>query len=178
VSDARSPEQTRGGGSMWRHIANAPWPVIAITVIVLDQLSKLAADAFLGYHEPVPLIPMLNLTLSYNPGAAFSFLGESSGWQRWVFTGFAFAVSIVLVIWLRRLPPWERWLSWGLSLLLGGAVGNMIDRLWHGHVIDFIHVYYGQWSYPIFNIADSAITVGAAMILIHAFFLDGRKGKG
>ncbi|MEX0731474.1 MAG: signal peptidase II [Aquisalimonadaceae bacterium] len=160
---------------MLRRLTNVPWPAIAVTVLVLDQLTKLVAEQYLAYHQPVALIPMLNLTLSYNPGAAFSFLGEASGWQRWLFSGFAAVVSVVLVIWLRRLPPWDRWMTWGLSLLLGGAVGNLIDRLLYGHVIDFIHVYYERWSYPIFNIADCAITLGAGMILIHALFLDGKS---
>lgn len=175
-----------GGGSpevgvfrpigLLRRVAAMPWPVIAVLVILLDQGSKLLAEAYLSYHQPVPLLPVLNLTLSYNPGAAFSFLGEASGWQRWLFSGFAVAVSVVLVIWLRRLPPGERWMTWALSLLLGGAIGNLVDRLAYGHVIDFIHVYYDRWHYPIFNIADCGITVGAAMILIHAFFLDrGRR---
>lgn len=160
---------------MLRRLINLPWPAIAVTVLVLDQVTKLLAAQFLAYHQPVPLIPMLNLTLSHNPGAAFSFLGDAAGWQRWLFSGFAVLVSVIVVVWLRRLPPWDRWMTWGLSLLLGGAVGNLIDRVFYGHVIDFIHVYYGQWSYPIFNVADCGITVGAGMILIHAFFLDGKK---
>ncbi len=155
-------------------LAGWHWSAIAVVVLLLDQASKLLADALLVYHQPVPLLPMLNLTLSYNPGAAFSFLGDASGWQRWLFSAFAVVVSIVLVVWLRRLPPGERWMRWGLALLLGGAIGNLVDRLAYGHVIDFIHVYYDRWHYPIFNVADSAITVGAVMILIHALFLERR----
>lgn len=151
------------------------WSAIAVCVVVVDQLSKLAAQAFLGYHEPVALLPVLNLTLSYNPGAAFSLLGEAGGWQRWLFMAFALAVSVFLVVWLRRLPPGERWQTWGLALILGGAVGNVIDRVAYGHVVDFIHVYWRDWHYPIFNVADSAITVGVVVVLIHAFFLDGRR---
>lgn len=151
------------------------WLTVAAAVVVLDQATKLLADAWLGYLQPVPLLPMLNLTLSYNPGAAFSLLGDAGGWQRWLFTGFALVVSVGLVIWLRRLPPWERWQTWGLALVLGGAVGNVIDRIAYGHVVDFIHVYWRDWHYPIFNVADSAITVGVVMILIHAFFLEDRK---
>lgn len=174
--EAASPKGGMSAGGVIACLARTPWPVIAVAVLVLDQVTKLLAEQFLAYHQPVPLVPMLNLTLSYNTGAAFSFLGDASGWQRWLFSGFAAVISVVVVIWLYRLPPWERWMTWGLSLLLGGAVGNLLDRLLYGHVIDFIHVYYGQWSYPIFNIADSAISVGAVMILIHALFLDGRKG--
>lgn len=157
-------------------LTSLSWPAIAVMVLVLDQFTKQLAEQLLTYHQPLPVLPMLNLTLSYNTGAAFSFLGDAAGWQRWLFSGFAAAVSIALVVWLRRLPPWERWMTWGLSLLLGGALGNLIDRLLYGHVIDFIHVYYDRWSYPIFNVADCGITVGAVMILIHAFFLDGKQG--
>lgn len=158
---------------MWRRVPL--WSVIALAVIVADQLTKLAAEAFLEYHRSVEVLPVFSLTLSYNPGAAFSLLGDAGGWQRWLFTGFALAVSVFLIVWLRRLPPWDRWQTWGLSLILGGAIGNVIDRLAHGHVIDFIHVYWRDWHYPIFNIADSAITIGVALILIYAFFLEGRE---
>ncbi len=157
-----------------RRLAASHWLTISAVVLLLDQGSKLLAESLLGYHQPVPLLPMLNFTLSYNPGAAFSFLGDASGWQRWLFSGFAVVISIVLVIWLRRLPASERWMRWALALLLGGALGNLIDRLVHGHVIDFIHVYYDRWHYPIFNIADCGITIGAIMILIHALFLERR----
>lgn len=176
----KSPEtpsstEATHGDSLLRRLISLPWPVIAIAVLLMDQLTKLLAEQFLIYHQPVSVLPMLNLTLSYNTGAAFSFLGDAAGWQRWLFSGFAAVVSVVIIIWLRRLPPWDRWMTWGLSLLLGGAVGNLIDRLLHGHVIDFIHVYYDRWSYPIFNIADIGITMGAVMILIHAFFLEGKQ---
>lgn len=154
------------------------WSLIAAVTIALDQVSKWAAQAWLTYHEPVALLPVFNLTLSYNTGAAFSFLGSAGGWQRWLFTGFALAVSVFLVIWLRRLPAAERWQIAGLALILGGAVGNAIDRLAYGHVVDFIHVHWGDWHYPIFNIADSAITVGVVLVLVHAFFLEGRPQSG
>ena len=154
------------------------WSVIALAVIVADQLTKLAAEAWLELYEPVQLLPVFSLTLGYNPGAAFSLLGDAGGWQRWLFTGFALAVSVFLIVWLRRLPPWDRWQTWGLSLIVGGAIGNVIDRLAHGHVIDFIHVHWQDWHYPIFNIADSAITIGVILILIHAFFLEGRQSRG
>lgn len=154
------------------------WSLIAAVTIALDQVSKWAAQAWLTYHEPVALLPVFNLTLSYNTGAAFSFLGSAGGWQRWLFTGFALAVSVFLVVWLRRIPAAERWQIAGLALILGGAVGNAIDRLAYGHVVDFIHVHWGDWHYPIFNIADSAITVGVVLVLVHAFFLEGRPQSG
>ncbi len=159
------------------HWIAVPWPAIALSVLMLDQVTKVLAERTLDYLVPVPLLPVLNLTLSYNPGAAFSFLGDASGWQRWLFSGFAVAISVFLVAWLRRLPAGERWMTWSLSLLLGGALGNLVDRLIHGHVIDFIHVYYDRWHYPIFNVADIAITVGVGMILFHAFVLEKRQGR-
>lgn len=148
------------------------WLPLAVLVVVIDQATKLAAERWLEAWHPLPVLPFLNLTLSYNPGAAFSLLGSASGWQRWLFVAAAVMISVVLVIWLRRLPPGERWLATGLALLLGGAIGNLIDRLVHGHVIDFIHVYYAQWHYPIFNVADSAITIAVVMIVIHTLWLD------
>ena len=161
-----------------RRLPLPAWGLIAAATVALDQLSKWAAQAWLTYHEPVVLLPVFNLTLSYNTGAAFSFLGNAGGWQRWLFTGFALAVSVFLVIWLRRIPAAERWQIAGLALILGGAVGNAIDRLAYGHVVDFIHVHWGDWHYPIFNIADSAITVGVVLVLVHAFFLEGRTREG
>jgi signal peptidase II len=148
-----------------------PWLGLAFIVVVLDQASKLAADAFLGYHQPVPLIPFFNLTLSYNAGAAFSFLGQAGGWQRWFFIALALLVSGFLIQWMRQVNGRDRWLSLALSLILGGAIGNLIDRIAYGHVVDFIHFYVGDWSWPIFNIADSAITVGAGLLIAHMFLV-------
>lgn len=147
-----------------------PWLLLALVVIVLDQASKLAALQWLEYHQPVPLIPFFNFTLSYNPGAAFSFLAGAGGWQRWFFIALALAVSGFLLQWLRQIGGRDRWLSLALSLILGGAIGNLIDRIAYGHVVDFIHFYVGDWSFPIFNIADSAITVGAVLMIAHMFF--------
>ncbi len=152
----------------------AYWAAVAGAVLVLDQLTKIAAESWLTYLRPVELLPMLSFTLSYNPGAAFSLLADAGGWQRWLFTAFALGVSVVLVLWLRRLPAGERWQATALALILGGALGNAADRLAHGHVIDFIHVHWRDWHYPVFNVADSAITVGVAMLLIHMVFLEGR----
>lgn len=147
---------------------------IALAVVLLDQATKLAAEAWLAPYRPLAVAPMLNLTLSYNTGAAFSFLHEHSGWQRWLFAGLALVVSVVLVVWLGRLGRSFRWQGLGIALILGGAVGNLIDRLAYGHVIDFIDVYYGSWHWPAFNLADSGITVGAA-ILIAESVLGGRQ---
>lgn len=143
------------------------WLGLAGLVVLLDQATKLAAERWLTYHQALPVFPGFNLTLSYNRGAAFSFLAEHSGWQRWFFTVLAAAVSVFLVRWLRQIGDRDRWLSAAIALILGGAVGNLIDRLLYGHVIDFIWLYYDRWSWPVFNIADSAITVGAVAMIGH-----------
>jgi len=150
---------------------------ITLIVIVLDQITKQLAEHFLAFHVPVPVIPMFNLTLSYNTGAAFSFLSEAGGWQRWFFVVLALVVSVVIVMWLRKLPAQDKWVAIALAMVLGGALGNVIDRLLLGHVIDFLHVYYEQWSWPIFNIADSAISIGVAILLIDSFFGGHSKQK-
>ncbi|NIR58101.1 MAG: lipoprotein signal peptidase [Gammaproteobacteria bacterium] len=142
------------------------WVWLSAAVVILDQAAKLAADAALAPYEPVAVLPLLNLTLSYNTGAAFSLLAGAGGWQRWLFTLVAVVVAAAIVVWLRRLPAHERWTAGGLALVLGGALGNVIDRLWHGYVIDFIDVYYGEWHWPAFNIADSAITVGVGVLIV------------
>ncbi len=146
------------------------WLWLSVVVVVLDQGTKYLADTLLQYHLPVPLFPMFNLTLSYNSGAAFSFLSEAGGWQRWFFTVFALVISVVLVIWIKRLKNNELWSAVALSLILGGAIGNVIDRVMFGYVIDFLDVYYRQWHWPIFNIADSAISVGVAVLLFDGLF--------
>ena len=123
----------------------------------------------------MPVLPVFSLTLGYNTGAAFSFLGAAGGWQRGLFVLVGLVASVVIVVWLRRLQAHERWSCWALSLILAGAVGNLIDRVLYGHVIDFIHLHYDRWHYPVFNIADSAITIGVAMLLIHVVWLDRRR---
>jgi len=149
-----------------------PWLALAFVVVALDQAIKLLMLALLDLHRPVAIIPgFFNLMLTYNTGAAFSFLSDAGGWQRWLFSLFAVAISIVLLIWLYRLPRAARWLPCGLALILGGALGNLWDRLAHGHVIDFIQLYYDRWYWPAFNLADSAITVGAIMLIIDAIWL-------
>lgn len=121
-------------------------------------------------YRPVSVMPMLNMTLSFNTGAAFSFLHDQSGWQRWFFAALALVVSGALVVWLARLGRSFGWQGLGIALILGGAVGNLIDRLAYGHVIDFIDVYYGDWHWPAFNIADSGITVGAVILIAESVF--------
>ncbi|MEJ2347281.1 MAG: signal peptidase II [Gammaproteobacteria bacterium] len=148
------------------------WLWLSVLVVVLDQVSKALASAHLHYHQPVDVLPMFNLTLSYNTGAAFSFLGDAGGWQRWLFVGLAVVVSVVLVLWLKRLTRREVWIASSLALIVGGAVGNVIDRVRLGYVVDFLDVYYRSWHWPTFNIADSAITVGVTILI-----LDGLLGR-
>jgi signal peptidase II len=150
------------------------WVWLSVAVVVLDQITKAVADTQLEPYEPVPLIPMLNLTLMYNTGAAFSFLNGAGEWARWMFVLLTVVISLVIFRWLRQLGPGERWTAAGLSLILGGAVGNLIDRVSMGYVVDFIDVYYGEWHWPAFNVADSAITVGVAIVIVHGLF-GGRK---
>jgi signal peptidase II len=121
------------------------------------------------------LLPFLELTLLYNTGAAFSFLADASGWQRWFFVALGLLVSAAILFWLRQLDPRRhRLLAAGLALIMGGALGNVIDRLWHGHVIDFIHFHWKQWEFPAFNMADSSITIGAGLLILDAI-LESRR---
>lgn len=142
------------------------WLWLSVLVIILDQLSKYLASNWLQLHESVALLPFFSFTLLHNSGAAFSFLADAGGWQRWFFTAIALFVSVVIIAWLRRLPPEEKWQAVALSLILGGALGNVIDRMRLGYVVDFIDIYYQQWHWPAFNIADSTITVGVAILLL------------
>ena len=146
------------------------------SVIVLDQVTKFLAETLLTFHQPVPVLPSFNLLLTYNTGAAFSFLAGASGWQRWFFLGLGSLVSIGLIVWLRRLKPTETRLATALALILGGAIGNLIDRAWLGQVIDFIQLYYQHWYWPAFNLADSAITVGAALLVLDSLW-SGQASK-
>ena len=151
------------------------WLWLSALVLVLDQASKYLATSFLNYGEPVVLLPVFDLTLLYNTGAAFSFLAGQGGWQRWFFIVVAFAMSIYLFLWLRKTPRGMWVQASALALILGGALGNVIDRVALGHVVDFISVHWQQHYFPAFNIADSAITVGA-VLLIWDMFLVSRRG--
>ena len=144
------------------------WIWISALVIALDLATKWLASTHLVLHEPVAVMPMFNLTLMHNTGAAFSFLSSASGWQRWFFSIIALVVSTAIVIWMRRLSPEERWNAIALALILGGALGNLWDRVTLGYVVDFIQIYYERWAWPAFNIADSAISTGAVMLVIDA----------
>ncbi|QKT05057.1 signal peptidase II [Ectothiorhodospiraceae bacterium 2226] len=145
------------------------WLWLALVVIVLDQATKQVAVALLDPYQPVPVFPGFNFTLMFNTGAAFSFLAAAGGWQRWLFAAIALGVSIFILMWLRRIPRAEVWLPIALVLILGGALGNLWDRIVLGHVVDFIDLYAGDYRWPAFNVADSAISVGAVMLVIDAF---------
>ncbi len=151
------------------------WLGLSLLAIVLDQGSKLIIDSSMQLYQSIPVLPSFNLTYVHNTGAAFSFLSEAGGWQRWFFAGLALGISIIIAIWLSRLQKHETLLAIALSLVLGGAVGNLIDRLAYGYVIDFLDVYYGNWHWPAFNIADSAITLGVALMLLESFGLGKAK---
>jgi signal peptidase II len=145
------------------------WLWLTTAVIVLDQVTKQIAQAALIPYEPIPIAPSFNLSLMYNTGAAFSILADAGGWQRWFFVVLSATVSCFLVAWMSRLHRNERLLAIALALILGGAIGNLIDRIFFGYVIDFIQVYYASWYWPAFNIADSAITVGATLLVVSTF---------
>lgn len=151
------------------------WLWISAAVIVFDQLTKILISHHMGLFDSIRLTSFLQLTLLHNSGAAFSFLSQASGWQRWFFVGLGLVVSIVILLWLRRLPRKDRrLLGIGLALVLGGALGNVIDRVAYGYVIDFIDFFYNGWHFWPFNVADSAITVGAILVVIDTLTA-GRK---
>lgn len=152
------------------------WVTLSAVVVLADQISKWAIVKWIPLYEKVPISGFINLTHQRNTGAAFSFLADASGWQRWFIVVLASCVSAVIVVWLwriRREGPII--LAAGLSLVLGGAVGNLIDRLRLGYVTDFIQVWFGNWPFPSFNVADSAISVGAALLIIDSLFFSGRE---
>jgi signal peptidase II len=145
---------------MWR------WLLLAAGVVALDQATKFVAVAALTGKAPVEVMPFFNLVLVYNRGAAFSFLAEADGWQRFFFLGIGLVAVVIIVAWLRKLRADATQNAVGLSLILGGAIGNLIDRALYGHVIDFIDWHYAGWHWPAFNIADSAILVGAVLVVL------------
>lgn len=145
------------------------WLWLSLLALVLDQWSKIAIDSSMELYQSISISPFFNLTYVHNTGAAFSFLSEAGGWQRWFFAGMAFIISIVLTVWLYKLKKHETLMAVALALVLGGAVGNLIDRLAYGYVIDFLDVYYNNWHWPAFNIADSAISLGVFLMILESF---------
>ena len=157
------PESSRFG--------HLPWLLLSVLILVADRVTKDIFEGTLSMYQRIEVIPgYFDWTLAYNTGAAFSFLADSSGWQRWLFALIAVVVSAVLVVWLKRLGRDDTWLAIALALVLGGALGNLYDRIALGHVIDFILVHWqNRWYFPAFNFADSAITVGAIMLALDMF---------
>jgi signal peptidase II len=154
------------------------WLPLGVAGILLDQFTKELILRNLALHESITVLPVLDIVHARNPGAAFSFLAGADGWQRWLFTGFALLVSAVLLVWLSRLDARvQRLQSAGLTLIVSGALGNVIDRMRHGNVVDFVGVHWGEAWFPAFNVADSCITVGAGLILLDAL-LDWWRTRG
>ena len=146
------------------------WLWVTAIILLLDRFSKIEIQRSLEPYSVKPIFPGFNLTLLYNKGAAFSLLDSQSGWQSWFLGAIALTVSIAILIWLYRIPSSKRWLSIALSLILGGALGNLSDRLLYGRVVDFLQFYAGNLYWPSFNIADSAVCVGAFMLFLDALF--------
>ena len=142
-----------------------PWLAIAFVVIVLDQATKALIVARFALGDSVTVTPFFNIVRAHNTGAAFSFLAGASGWQRWFFVILGIVAAIAIVVLLAR-HGGQRLFAWALALILGGALGNVIDRLLHGHVVDFIQVHHAGWYFPSFNVADSAITIGAVCLIV------------
>ncbi|MCW8107360.1 signal peptidase II [Alteromonas ponticola] len=142
---------------------------ISILVLILDQWTKITIMKAMDLYQSIQVLPFFNLTYVRNYGAAFSFLSDAGGWQRWFFTAIAGAVSIAILWWLKQSPKQQRLLPVAFAFILGGALGNVYDRLAYGYVVDFLDFYVGQWHWPAFNIADSAIFIGAGLLIIDMF---------
>ena len=157
------------------------WLWLSALTVVLDQLTKYIAEAELLLHKPVAVFPSFNFTLMYNKGAAFSFLSEAGGWQRIFFVALSTVISIFLFFWLKQITHDEKQknnqlLQIAIAFILGGAIGNLIDRAMTGEVVDFIQLYYSTYYFPAFNIADSAITVGAGLLILD-MLLEGKRNR-
>jgi signal peptidase II len=142
-----------------------PWLAIALIVLILDQFTKVLIVGYYAQGDSTPVMGLLNVVRAHNSGAAFSFLAASSGWQRWLFTGLGLAAAL-FIVWLLRSHAGQRLFSFALACILGGALGNVIDRLLRGYVVDFLDFHYGGWHFPAFNVADSAITIGAVCLIL------------
>jgi signal peptidase II len=151
------------------------WLWLSLIVILLDQATKQIAESLLTFRQSVYVMPFFDFTLLYNTGAAFSFLSDQGGWQRWFFVLLAFGVVAVMLAWISRLKREEKWTAVALTLIVGGALGNVIDRILFGHVIDFIHLHYEEYYWPAFNIADSAIFLGVVIMLYDALVLARKR---
>jgi signal peptidase II len=167
---------------MLTHAAHGPragfaWLMLSAAIVAADQATKAIASSSLAFHERITVLPFFDWTLTHNTGIAFSMFNDGPGWTRYGLSAFALVVAAVFTAWLVRLPREDRWQAAALALIVGGAIGNVIDRLRFGHVVDFILLYWRDWHWPAFNIADSSIFVGAA-ILILGSFRHQEKGPG
>ena len=170
MAKSKSARAFSGSGSGW-----LLWLGIATLIMLIDQFTKVLILGRFQYGESLPITPYFNLVRVHNLGAAFSFLSDAGGWQRWFFTGLGTVAALVMV-WLLRSHANQRLFSAAVSCILGGAVGNVIDRLLHGYVIDFLDFFWGAWHFPAFNMADSAITLGAALLILDEI-LRVRRGR-
>jgi signal peptidase II len=148
------------------------WVWLSIVIMIIDQVTKFYISQQFELYESIQVIPGINFTYVHNTGAAFSFLSDAGGWQRWLFISLSSGISILLIFWLKKQPSTGIWLAIALALILGGAVGNLIDRIFLSYVIDFVDVYYDKWHWPVFNVADSAISIGVVMLIIDSFWFD------
>jgi len=166
---AKSKSAFKSGSGVWL------WLGVALIIFLVDQISKIAIVGAFQLGESLPLTSFFNLVRVHNPGAAFSFLADAGGWQRWFFTALGVVAAMVMV-YLLRMHAGQTLFCMALSLLLGGALGNVIDRVLYSHVIDFLDFYYGSWHFPAFNVADSAITIGACLLILDEL-LRVRRGR-
>jgi len=164
--------------SIWTRWGKLPWLILSAVLIVVDLVTKYWVSSVFYLGEQLAILPFFNLTLAHNSGAAFSLLYDAGGWQRWFFSIVALVVSGVIIRWLYKLKPDQTLLAVALACVLGGAIGNLVDRLTLGYVVDFIQVYWQNWYFPSFNVADSAITCGAGLLILDTFINpDSKKEK-
>ncbi|HEY1992552.1 MAG TPA: signal peptidase II [Gammaproteobacteria bacterium] len=158
-----------------RFPGKSSWLGLSLAVVVLDQLSKRFVASHMHVYETLYVLPVFNIALLHNTGAAFSMLAGQPGWQRWFFVILALVIVVLIVAWLLRMPPdRDRWIAAGVALVAGGAVGNLWDRMLTGYVVDFLQFHWQGWFFPAFNVADSAITVGAIMLVLDGVFMQRR----
>lgn len=153
------------------------WWWLTLVCLLVDQITKHWVAGSFDLYESINVLPFFNLTYVHNPGAAFSFLADQGGWQRWFFTAIATVASIIFIVWMCKTPKQQTLLGLALALMLSGALGNLIDRALFGYVIDFLDFHWAGYHFPAFNIADSMIFIGAALMILDSFREEARKGK-